>query len=112
MVDSLLLGCIPVLFHKGQLAQWAWHWGAWVEHGTITLNQSAVRASELNVVDALAAIPESRVASLQAAIRRHAHRMHYAAIDTSALPSTLRDQASPDAFEVLLEVKRPHRTHI
>ena len=29
IVDSLLLGCIPVLFHEGQAQQWPWHWGSW-----------------------------------------------------------------------------------
>lgn len=28
IVDAVLLGCIPVLFHEGQLAQWPWHWGS------------------------------------------------------------------------------------
>ena len=85
ILDSLLLGCIPVLFHAGQAAQWRWHWGAWVESATITLNQSAVRAGELNVVQHLASLPPERVYAMRDAIRRHAHRMHYAAVDTSAL---------------------------
>jgi xyloglucan galactosyltransferase MUR3 len=27
VVDSLLLGCIPVLFHEAQLDYIPWHWG-------------------------------------------------------------------------------------
>ena len=103
IVDALLLGCIPVLFHTGQLAQWPWHWGAWVRSASVLLKQSAVRANKLDAIDYLARLPAATVSSLQAAIRRHAHRMHYAAVDTSHLPAALRSRATPDAFEVLLE---------
>ena len=103
IVDALLLGCIPVLFHKGQGAQWGWHWGAWVHSATITLNQSAVRHGKLNVIDHLASLPTSKVNALRQSIRRHAHRMHYSAVDTSMLPLGLKGWAAPDAFEVILE---------
>ena len=103
ILDALLLGCIPVLFHDGQRSQWGWHWGAWVQSATLTLNQSAVRHGKLNVIDHLAALPESKVHALRQAIRKHAHRMHYSAVDTSTLPSGLKGWASPDAFEVVLE---------
>ena len=103
IVDALLLGCIPVLFHTGQPAQWAWHWGTWVDDATVTFNQSAVRHGELDVISTLSAIPTARVAAMQASVRQHAHRMHYAAVDTSQLRSGLRGLSMPDAFEVILE---------
>ena len=103
IVDAILLGCIPVLFHQGQGAQWGWHWGGWFETATLTLNQSAVRHGQLNVIDELAAIPTAKVLAMRRAIRKHAHRMQYSAVDTAALPSGLRGWASPDAFEVILE---------
>lgn len=103
MVDSLLLGCIPVLFHEGQKHQWPWHWGSWVRDATVTLNQSLVRSRELDAIQYLAKMPTAKVHALQVAIRKHAHRLHYAAIDTANLPAGLRGWASPDAFEVILE---------
>ena len=103
IVDALLLGCIPVLFHKGQAAQWGWHWGSWVHSATITLNQSAVRHGKLNVIDHLASLPAPKVEAMRQAIRRHAHRMHYSAVDTGALALGLKGWATPDAFEVILE---------
>jgi hypothetical protein len=102
-VDALLLGCIPVLFHIGQPAQWAWHWGTWVQDATVTFNQSAVRHGELDVISTLSAIPAARVAAMQASVRQHAHRVHYAAVDTSRLQSGLRGLSMPDAFDVILE---------
>lgn len=103
IVDALLLGCIPVLFHRGQAAQWGWHWGSWVHSATLTLNQSAVRHGKLNVIDHLASLPAAKVDAMRDAIRRHAHRMHYSAVDTAALPLGLKGWATPDAFEVILE---------
>jgi len=103
IVDALLLGCIPVLFHIGQPAQWAWHWGTWVQDATVTFNQSAVRHGELDVISTLSAIPAARVAAMQASVRQHAHRVHYAAVDTSRLQSGLRGLSMPDAFDVILE---------
>ena len=34
MVDSLLLGCIPVYFHDCLQQQWPWHWGEWMRDAT------------------------------------------------------------------------------
>ncbi len=45
----------------------------------------------------------AKVHAIRVAIRKHAHRMHYAAVDTTYLPSGLRGWATPDAFEVILE---------
>ena len=104
ILDALLLGCIPVLFHKGQAHQWPWHWGSWVDTATVLLNQTEVRNNRLNVIDALASIPEERVHALQESIRKNAHFLHYSAVDTSELPSALRYwNVQDDAFEVLLD---------
>ena len=46
----LVLGCVPVLFHVGQLQQWCWHWGEWAANATVLLNLTAVLAGELDVV--------------------------------------------------------------
>ena len=53
------------------------------------------------MVDALASVPAAKVAMMQAALRKHAHRMQYSAVDTGVLPSGLRGWAAPDAFEVM-----------
>lgn len=70
---------------------------------TVLLNQSAVRHGDLDVIEALEALPTAKVEAMRKAIRTHAHRMHYSAVDTSLLPNGLRGWSSPDAFEVILE---------
>ena len=103
IVDALLLGCIPVLFHEGQVAQWPWHWGHWVRSATVLLNQSAVRKRELDAIGALAAIPAARIEAMRVSLREHAHSLQYSAVDTSLLPPRLRRQAAPDAFDVIVD---------
>ena len=102
IVDAILLGCIPVLFHRGQLAQWPWHWGRWVQDATVLLNQSAVRRGDIDAIEQLAAIPAATVAEKRRILRRHAHRMQYSALDTAALPAHVRAWAAPDAFDLIL----------
>ena len=94
VIDALLLGCIPVLFHPGQAAQWPWHWGAWQANATVLLNGSMVARGRLDPVAALAAIPPSRVTNMQRTIARHAHTMQYSLTDAHGL--------AEDAFDVVL----------
>ena len=62
-----------------------------------------------DVIGRLAAIPAARVRRMQATIASNAHRMHYAAIDTTRLPSRLASGLPPegerltDAFDIALE---------
>ena len=44
VLDALLLGCVPVLFHVGQLQQWRWHWGESSTDPVTTAAQAAVAA--------------------------------------------------------------------
>jgi hypothetical protein len=89
IVDSLLLGCIPVLFHRGQVAQWPWHWGSWQADASVVIDMDAVHRRKVDPLAFLAAISPSRITRMQATIAEHAHRMHYAAVDTAQLPSHL-----------------------
>ena len=78
MFDALLLGCIPVLFHTGQLKQYTWHWGAWAARATVLLDHRRVVDNSSDPVAILTAIPQEKVASMQQTISAHAHRMHWA----------------------------------
>ena len=40
IVDAALLGCIPVLLHRGMAQQWPWHWGDWVTNATVTIDEA------------------------------------------------------------------------
>ena len=105
IIDALLLGCIPVLFHPAQLKQWPRHWGSWGRNATVLLdverykytrppkprNGSAtakhistpqVHGGRQDIVATLLAIPPERVAHMQHTIRSHAHCVHY--FDTHA----------------------------
>ena len=103
IIDSILLGCIPVLFHDGQLAQWPWHWGSWVHNATVLLNQSAIRSKDIDVIDVLATIPKEVVETMQLCLRTHAHRMQYSTSDTVATSSSQHGRSAPDAFDIILQ---------
>ena len=66
-----------------------------------------MRKRQLDAISALAAIPAARVEAMRASLREHAHSMQYSAVDTSALPPRLRQQAggqsAPDAFDVIVD---------
>ena len=102
IVDALLMGCIPVLFHHGQRLMWPWHWGSWVENATVLIQDLKVIMGQVDVVSELQAIPVARIEHMQATLAQHAHRMHYSAIDTAQLPATLGSDRT-DAFDVALE---------
>ena len=69
----LLLGCIPVFFHPGQRLQWPWHWGAWVDNATVTLDLRRTSDGSLDPVAALADVPAHQIATTQATIAAHGH---------------------------------------
>lgn len=99
IVDALLLGCIPVLFHSGQSRLWPWHWGRWVRNASYTFPYDAVVNRRVSPIEALRKLPSERVAVLQETIRANAHRLQYSAVDTRALGSL---SPGPDAFDIAI----------
>lgn len=104
IVDALLLGCIPVLFHSGQRRLWPWHWGEWVANATMLIDERLVRNGVVDVVRTLAAVSSSQVEAMQRVIAQRAGRMMYAAVDTGQLPrGTLPDSEPHDAFDIAMQ---------
>lgn len=102
IIDSVLLGCIPVLFHPGQHLQWPWHWGSWVHRATVTLDMHRVMNGSLNAVEALSAVPAGRIASMQATVARYGHCLHYYREDNkTTTPHALRQM--PSALDITLQ---------
>ena len=95
IIDSVTSGCIPVLFYPQQRQLWPLHWGDWVADATVLLPAGAVLNGSLDVLSELRAIPPSRVARMQEALRHHAHKLHYAFVGSS--------DATGDALEISLE---------
>ena len=122
MVDSLLLGCIPVLFYRGQREMWPWHWGGWVQNATVLLT-----SRQWDFARQLRAMPLPRIQQMQRTIRRYGHRLTYAPAEVSGGTAALELQAAqqapathkgtpwqqpPDAFDLtLLHVHRRSLDH-
>ena len=94
MVDALLLGCIPVLFHRGQQQQWGWFWGSWVTDATVLFNMTAVIDGTVDVVHQLRGISPARVTAMRETISRHAHALQW----SSRFPAC-RGCATPNAHD-------------
>ena len=102
IVDALLLGCIPVLFHPGQRQQWPFHWGHWVANATVLLDWRAIIDGKMDWAAALRAIPKEEVEAMRATIAKNAHRMQYSAVDTASLRSGGGLAVRDDAFDEAL----------
>ena len=89
--DSMLLGCIPVVFSQYVENVSPWHWGVFRDDSRVLIDERAYAAGELDLVQHLRDIPRQRIAQMQAAIRMHAHRLQYAL-----------DDVPHDAVETLL----------
>jgi len=105
IIDSVLLGCIPVLFSKPQLKLWPWHWDA--KNASVYLDGATALEGGLDILSALEDLPKSRVDELRRAGRVVAYQMQY----------NTRDVAGRrDAFDIIMEhlaqmmpAKRPTR---
>ena len=67
VVDSVLLGCIPVFFHEDQSTQWPWHFAPWAPRASVTLHVG----QHADDSDALSRIPTQQVRAMQ---REIAHK--------------------------------------
>ena len=94
MVDAVLLGCIPVLFHPGQRKQWPWHWAGWVQQATVFLDMDNVISGKLNVVEALQNISAAAISDMQRTIAAHGHCLHYLDRNDSMPTRVLADGSS------------------
>ncbi|CAI7818538.1 unnamed protein product [Closterium sp. NIES-54] len=76
--DSLLAGCIPVFFKEDSFnMQYPWHFPEDRSSISVTLDEAHVLNGTVDVAAELAAIPEERVASMQARIRELVPQLLY-----------------------------------
>jgi hypothetical protein len=97
-VDALLLGCIPVGFHGGTFDQYPWHWEDWRRRASVVLDMKAVIKGDLDVVEALSAIPQHKVLLMQQTIAQNAHRLQYSLQEAGVVPDLIPE----DAFTLTL----------
>ena len=119
-MDALLLGCIPVFFHRGQIAQYSWHWSSWVANATVFVDWREILDNTTGMVEALRGISDARVRRMRATIAAHAHRMHWAMDDapeadhapeaaddpsaaTMQVPCRGEEEQVQDAFTITLQ---------
>lgn len=82
LYDSILTGCIPVVFSEYNARVAPWHfWAGHTQNAMVTVNITSYLAGQFDVLKHLAAIPPGTVAKMQHTIAANAHRLQYALDD-------------------------------
>ena len=104
VLDSLLLGCIPVLFlgRREASAYLPQHLAPWIREAAVLIEPRRFLSHGFDLVAHLRAIPPAQVRSMQYLIGRYAHRLTYS---RGRIPHSL------DAVDILLQelVRRFHQ---
>ena len=79
--DSILLGCIPVVFSEYTNRVAPWHWAGFRDRSRVLVDERRYRDGALDLIDYLRNIPRDEVRRMQATIARHAHALMYAVDD-------------------------------
>lgn len=79
--DSILLGCVPVVFSEYTNRVAPAHWGPFRAKSRVLVDEAAYAAGTLDLVAYLRAIPPAKVAAMQRAVAQQAHRLMYALDD-------------------------------
>ena len=91
IIDSVTMGCIPVLFHRAQFELWTLHLGDAMQDMALYLPIEAVLNGSLDVFNTLRKVPLERVEHMQRSIAANAHRLVYGF-----------ERSEDDAFGILL----------
>lgn len=96
IIQSLQMGCIPVLFHKGQLGLWDWFWGSWKHDSSLFIDgDKLLKKGSTTMVDALKRISPERRQEMRKAIAANAYRMQWAVQETP--------DGRDDAFDIMVQ---------
>ena len=113
MIDSLSVGCVPVLFHPAQATLWPLHWPN-VNRSSLlfdwtsgaprpkTRAHAAYAERAKAVVDALLRVPDAELRALRKGVAEAATTMLYAAKPTAATGRS-------DAIDLIVRQMRPLR---
>jgi len=93
--DSLLAGCIPVIFEEASLSMYEWHLPNW-EDVSVYIPPDVALKPGFNIVDHLASLSLDEVRSKQTSIQNVAFSLQYSTTRTSGTPWHM------DAFDVAM----------
>ena len=68
--ESIVSGCIPVLFHPFQDYGFGWLWDGWREESRVLINRTAFVAGEVDLLAHLKRLPTESVSRMQRTIER------------------------------------------
>ena len=104
--DSLVAGCIPVLFSRASISQYMWHVPeSQIDSISIYIPLADIVNDGKNFIDVLKSVPADTVKSLQANIRRIAPTLQYAIVPEkygNGTSGETWDPPFPDAADVII----------
>eukprot|EP00746_Dinoflagellata_sp_MGD_P153906 gnl/MRDRNA2_/MRDRNA2_84519_c0_seq1.p1 gnl/MRDRNA2_/MRDRNA2_84519_c0~~gnl/MRDRNA2_/MRDRNA2_84519_c0_seq1.p1 ORF type:complete len:459 (+),score=91.64 gnl/MRDRNA2_/MRDRNA2_84519_c0_seq1:103-1479(+) len=89
--ESILAGCIPVMFSRQTDIMAPWHWGPWKDDSRVFIPAQDLYSGKVDLKEVLESIPEERIKHMQKTIAENAQRMQYSL-----------DDVPGDAVEVIL----------
>ena len=92
LYDSILSGCIPVVFNDYHLLTSPWHWGPFAKNASVYIDENKIMSGEIDLIQYLQAIPQEQIKAMQHTISKYGHRIQYAL-----------DDYRNDAFEIMLK---------
>ncbi len=105
--DSLVAGCIPVLFSRASLSQYTWHFTPeQMEKVSVYIPMSAINVENVNFLEVLRKVSKEEIAEKQTLIRQLAPSLQYSIVPESVgNGSDGRTWKPPfrDAQEVIIE---------
>lgn len=90
LFDSLLAGCVPVIFARASLTQYSWHLSpSEINEIAVYIPRTAILEHKVNFIDVLRAITPEELSRKQLAIERIASRLQYSVVPSRALPKRI-----------------------
>jgi len=96
IMDSILLGCIPVMFHWCEMRLWHYHWGGWIKESVVYIEARTLVRGETDLKASLTSIPLAKREAMRASIQKNGHRLQYSLEDPSP--------EEEDALSIVLDI--------
>ena len=100
VVDARCSAASPSSLRRGSASCGGGRGASWAANATVLLPFDHFLRGNINVVNYLTTIPQSRIEAMRDTLAAHAHRLHYATIDTAHLAGILPEPL--DAFDVAI----------
>jgi hypothetical protein len=99
LFDSLVAGCVPVLFSRASLTQYSWHLSEeQVNDLSVYISMKSINADGVNFIDILKSIPIEELQKKQRAIEKIAPTLQYSVVPDRYISGSKKGQSWKPPF--------------